>query len=373
VNLDFEGAGSGDQTGLTRLVTQVSAAIHAVNPHYQVTMDTYASSAGDPGGFYNIKTLAPAVDGFFVMAYQLNLQSGPSAVSPLTNSMFSDKTTIDQYAAAVPAGKVILGMPYFGIDWPTSDGTLTAQATGPATNLSYGQVIASGHPIYWDATTDTAWTSYQVGSQWHETFFEDPTSLYDAAQLAGQSGLGGMGIWALGMDGNSPSMLSALTGFAPTTKSGPAGPVATTPSTPIPTPSTTTAPPPNTTPTTSATTTTTTVPSGGSIPGGGGSTTTTTTTAPSTPVPPPATYTAQWQGHPVALTLVRGEDIPAVQSGSAVGQLDGFATDDPSISCLSQEPFLNVWAVSGNPDEFLVMANSPGGDCATADFIFTTP
>ena len=43
VNLDFEGEGSADQVGLTRLVTQVSTAIHAVNPHYQVTMDTYAS------------------------------------------------------------------------------------------------------------------------------------------------------------------------------------------------------------------------------------------------------------------------------------------------------------------------------------------
>ena len=91
--------------------------------------------------------------------------------------MFSDKTTIDQYAAAAPAAKVILGMPYFGIDWPTTNGTLSATATGPSTDVTYGQVMASGHPVYWDATTDTAWTSYQVGNQWHETFFEDPTSL----------------------------------------------------------------------------------------------------------------------------------------------------------------------------------------------------
>ena len=35
-------------------------------------MAVYASSAGDPGGFYNIAALAPAVDGFFVMAYQMN-------------------------------------------------------------------------------------------------------------------------------------------------------------------------------------------------------------------------------------------------------------------------------------------------------------
>ena len=123
-------------------------------------------------------------------------------------------------------------MPYFGIDWPTTNGTLSATATGPATDVTYGQVMASGHPVYWDATTDTAWTSYQVGNQWHETFFEDPTSLYDAAQLADASNLGGMGVWALGMDGNDPNLLAALAGFAPAVKDGVAGPSATTPSGP---------------------------------------------------------------------------------------------------------------------------------------------
>jgi Glycosyl hydrolases family 18 len=177
VNLDFEGSGSADQTGLTKLVTQVSAAVHGVNPNYQVTMDTYASSAGDPNGFYNISALAPAVDGFFVMEYQLNLQSGGSAVSPLTSTMFSDRAVVDQYLAAVPASKVLLGLPYFGIDWPTTDGTLAAQATGPATPLSYGQIMSSGHPVYWDPTTDTAWTSYEVGTQWHETYFRGPDVL----------------------------------------------------------------------------------------------------------------------------------------------------------------------------------------------------
>jgi hypothetical protein len=229
VNLDFEGQGSGDQLGLTNLVTRVSAAIHAVNPNYQVTMDTYASSAGDPNGFYNVGALAPAVNGFFVMAYGLNLQSPGSTTSPLTSELFSQKTAIDQYVAVVPAAKVILGMPFFGVDWPTSDGTLTAQATGPATALTYLQVMASGHPIYWDSTTDTAWTSYQVDGQWHETFFEVPSSLYDAAQLATSDGLGGMGIWALGMDGNDPSLISALLGFSPAVKDYSAGPEATIP------------------------------------------------------------------------------------------------------------------------------------------------
>lgn len=227
VNLDFEGQGSADQTGLTSLVQKVSTALHAVNPHWQITMDTYASSAGDPNGFYNIAALSPWVDGFFVMAYQLNLSASSSTTSPMTSAMFSDVTTLEQYTSLVPASKVILGVPFYGINWPTSDGTLSAQPTGSGTPIAYAQIVAGGTPIYWDNVTNTAWTSYQIGSQWYETFFEDPTSLYMEAQLAQQYQIAGMGIWALGMDGNDPNMLAAVDGFSPAIKNTASGPTST--------------------------------------------------------------------------------------------------------------------------------------------------
>ena len=350
VNLDFEGSGSADQSGLTRLVMGISTAIHGVNPHYQVTMDTYASSAGDSSGFYNIPALAPAVDGFFVMEYQLNLQSNGSAVSPLTSTMYSDRLAVEQYLAAVPASKILLGLPYFGIDWPTTDGTLTAQATGPATQLSYGQIMSSGHPHYWDPTTDTAWTSYEVGTQWHETFFEDPTSLYDAAQLAASNNLAGVGIWALGMDGNDPSMLSALLGFSPAVKDGDAGPQVTsqsaaTSTTTTPSSTTTTGGPATTSitaagaPSTTSSVPVTPVPAS---PAQGTTTTASTTTSTSQPAP---VYLGDWNGQIVELTLIPQGTSP--DAGTSVGQLTGFSTNDPATSCLTTGPNLNVEPVVG--------------------------
>jgi len=355
VNLDFEGQGSHDQAGLTHLVAQVSAEIHQVTPHYQVTMDTYATSAGDTTGFYDIRALAPAVDAFFVMQYQLNLQGTTAAASSLTSGMFSDRATIDQYTAAVPASKIILGLPFFGIDWPTTNGTFAAQATGPSTTVDDAQVIASGHPIYWDAITDTAWTSYEVGSQWHETFFEDPASLYDAAKLAGSSHLGGVGVWALGMEGDAPDMLSAVQGLSPALKPGAVGPTTTTTSTSS---TTTTSTAPTTTSTLPLSSTTTT-------------TTSTTTTAPTTTTTT-LSYSGTWLGSPVVLTPVSGSDIPTQSGPTPAGQLTGFATNDATMSCLSSASSLAVWAVSGSNDEFLVVATTPG-DCTNADFIFHTP
>jgi spore germination protein YaaH len=241
VNLDLEGSGNADQAGLTRLVTTVSNTLHQVDPHWQVTMDTYASSAGDPGGFYNIAALASVVDGLFVMEYSPNVAAGAQALSPLTSSLFSDQTTIQHYAAAVPADKVILGVPLYGEDWPTTDNTLSATATGPVATLTDTQIEGAGNPTYWDSVTESAWTAYQVGNQWHETFFDDPTSMYQIALLASQYGLGGVGAWALDADGTDPSMVSALDGTPPTIHYA----IPPTPSTTTTTTPTTTPPAPN--------------------------------------------------------------------------------------------------------------------------------
>ena len=366
VNLDLEGEGSGDQAGLTRLVGTVSSALHQASAHNQVTMDTYASSATDASGFYNIAALTPLVDAFFVMEYSPNLSASASASSPLTSGLFSDQTTVDEYASVVPPSKVILGLPYFGIDWPTSDGTLTATATGPATDVTLGQILTSGHPMYWDPVTQSGWTSYQVGNQWHETFFENPTSLYDASQLAKFCNFAGVGIWALGMDNNDGNDLAALDGFPPAANTAPTGPTLAFPSAPAggtSSASTTTTSAP-----TASTTTTTGVPATTTTTTASGSTTTTTTQGQSGGG---YAYMGLWNQTQTTLTKVTGAAIPTTQGTAAVGQLTSFASDDPGVSCLSQSPSLAVWQVSGSTTEYLVVATYPA-DCASADFTFTT-
>ncbi len=325
VNFDFEGEGSGDRRGLTRLITQVSKALHGANPHWQVTMATYASAASDGAGFYDVAALAPAVDGFFVMAYDMNDRSTPSATSPLVGGGYNDTEALRQFTSVVPRQKVILGIPYYGYDWPTTDGTRTAQATGGETPLSDGVIAASGHPTYWDPSTQTAWTSYQVGTQWHETYFDNPTSLALKARLANSFGIAGVGIWALGMDGNNPAMLAALLGNAPAAKDYQAGP-------------TTVAP---------------------------GSSTT-------TPTVPGAHYvtTGIWRGKQVKLAPVAA--LASAGTAQFLGTLTRIATNDPALACLQSGPPLNVWTFSSLPRVDVVVASQPE-DCAAATWTFTPP
>jgi hypothetical protein len=227
VNLDFEGSGSADRGGFTRFVRAVADRVHAVHPHWQVSVDTYAGSAGTSDGWFDIGGMAGAVDAFFVMGYDMYRDGHASANAPLSGQSPNYQEALAAYVATVPSAKVILGSPYYGYDWPTNDNAPGAAAKGAPTPLSYSQVMVAGHPVYWDAEDQVPWTAYQDKGQWHETYYDDPTSLALKAQLANRLRLLGVGIWALGMDGNSAQMMAAMLGRAKPLKgeiAGPAGP-----------------------------------------------------------------------------------------------------------------------------------------------------
>jgi spore germination protein len=312
VDFDFEGEGSGDRAGLTNLITQVSAALHAADPHWQVTMAVYASAAGDPGGFFDVASLAPAVDAFFVMAYDMNSKTQPSATSPLFGPSFSDATALEEFCKVVPPSKVILGVPFYGYDWPTVDGTPTSAATGPESPLTDAAIAAAAHPTFWDPVTDTPWTAYEVGTQWHRTYFDDPTSLALKAQLANFFHIAGVGIWALGMDSNDPAMMAALLGDAPVVKD------------------------------------TVIVPPG-----------------------PPGTgfeTLASYGGlNNIPLTPIASP--PAGGTEQLVGTLSAFGTTDPALTCLLAGPALQVFTDSALPGVLLARATTPT-DCASALWTF---
>ena len=139
-----------------------------------------------------------------------------------------------QYAAAAGPGKVILGLPLYGDEWPTTGPDLGDTATGPAQAVTYAQAMASGS-TYWDPSSDTAWTAYQTRGQWHQVFFDNADSLALQAQLVSRADVLGIGVWALGMEGSDDSVLSVLDGGAGPLHLPPVGPTTGSPA-PTPTP-----------------------------------------------------------------------------------------------------------------------------------------
>jgi hypothetical protein len=314
VNFDFEGNGPQDRDGLDNLIAAVSAQLRSADPHWQITMATYGSSAGDPNGFYDIAGLNPSVDGFFVMAYDMDTPSDPSPTAPLTGPGNEDAVDLAEYLQVVPRSKIILGVPYYGYDWPATGPQAGAAATGAAAPVTYAQVAAEMAsqqlPTYWDATSQTPWTEYQSGSQWHQVYFDNPTSLALKARLANADGIAGVGIWALGMDGNDPAMLAALLGQAAASKVA-------------------------------------------GSPGAG----------------PSYSYRGVWNGAPEVLSPVDSA-LPGGGQARNAGQLVSFATNDPGMSCLSDGPPLPVYQLVASPTTYVVQVSTPAY-CAAGTWEFS--
>jgi len=240
VNLDLEGTGASDRAGLVELVGTLSKALHKVDPHWQVTMDVYASSASDPEGFFDVARLAPEVNAFFVMAYDMQDPSTPSPTAPLWGTKsFNDFEAVADYIHTVPSTKVILGVPFYGEEWQTSGPQLGAKILSGPLAVTYAQIAAANLPTHWDAVTQTAWTSFRYDGSWYQIDYDNPKSIALKANLAMFFHLRGIGAWALGMQGTNSGMTAALLGKAPPLHDlikGPPGPLPV-PSNPLPSPS----------------------------------------------------------------------------------------------------------------------------------------
>ena len=234
VNVDFEGSSNSSypniQAGMTNFMAQLSAQVHQRFPGSTVSVDTYTGSASWDGGFFNIGALAPVVDAFFVMAYDMSFgnmsgQAGPNA--PLAGWTYNDTTSVAQYLVKAPASKVILGVPYYGYKWSTTgaqpyagvvsgSGASADTYAGILDDFSCAQQLTRS----WDDTAQSPWASWwspPAGdpcganrNSWRELYYDDATSLAKKYDLVNANNLLGTGIWALGYDGTSQDLWAVL-------------------------------------------------------------------------------------------------------------------------------------------------------------------
>ena len=212
VDLDLEGTGMGSRAGFVRFVAAFSSDLRAIDASWSIVLNTYASSALDPAGFFDVAALAPHVDELFIMAYDMQSDTEPSATAPLTGAQMSAASALAEYTSIVPARRLVLGIPYYGYDFPSSGPYPPAIATGRPLAVTYAAILAAAHAPLWDPTTKTPFSSFRRGKAWHQTWFDDPVSVALKTALAAQFRCAGVGVWDLGMSGGDPTINSALLG-----------------------------------------------------------------------------------------------------------------------------------------------------------------
>jgi spore germination protein YaaH len=218
-NVDFEPVPRSLAAPFASFIARFGRAIHARFPRSQLVVATPALAS-----IQLIERLAPAVDRFFIMAYDYRWSGSriPGAVAPLTGGGLNVEATVRRYLGHAPASKLILGVPLYGYSWPvarTSRGIRVRAEPGRWGGV-HGVTYAAAlnflrrHPrvrLYTEAGRG-AWFRYWDAAHhtMREVHFEDAGLARAKFNHAIERGLAGVGLWALGSDRGTTAVRSAL-------------------------------------------------------------------------------------------------------------------------------------------------------------------
>lgn len=223
LNIDLEYIGVPDD-GLTKnftaLVSDMTDRVHREIPGSKVSLDGFADSIAKPK-IFDMRTIGQTVDFVVIMAYDIHrlnsIAAGP--IAPLLGKgkyEYDVTTAVNEYSSVVPTEKILLGVPFYGYEWPTEDNTKGAfvigSYIGPEISSYHRSVqTAADHnaSINFDDESGSVWFSYfatESGS-WRQVWFENERSMGLKLNLVNKAKLGGVAIFALGYDGATAAPL----------------------------------------------------------------------------------------------------------------------------------------------------------------------
>jgi len=211
-NIDFEPLPDRIAPAFLAFVERFGTAMRARFPSAELTV---ATSAG--AGRILATGLHPLVDYMFIMTYNYHWSGSGVAgpIAPLDNTTRTVKIHVSRFLErGVPPSKILMGIGYYGYDWPVTDNV--PHATIRANRAAYGGVWSvtyasardwlADHPSvvrHEDTVQGSAWFTYwdSAHKTHRQVYFEDEQSVAAKHDYAIAHNLAGIGIWTLGSDG----------------------------------------------------------------------------------------------------------------------------------------------------------------------------
>lgn len=223
LNIDLEYVGSSDPTlqkDFTAFIQKFTTAVHNEIPSSTVTFDAFADSVKKPR-IFDMQALGQILDSVVIMAYDFHRPSSQTAgpVAPLNGKErynYDVQTAVTDYLTKVPPNKILLGVPFYGYEWPTENdqkGSFVIYSPHGPEISSYSRSIQTAQQnnatINFDDESKSVWFPYfdKDSRTWRQVWFENQRSLGLKFDLVNQSTLSGVAIFALGYDGKNADPL----------------------------------------------------------------------------------------------------------------------------------------------------------------------
>lgn len=219
VNIDFEGLPASQKTNFANFMVDLSNQMHTAIPGSEVSTVLYAV---DWSNVFDFSIMEPAVDHYICMGYAYYYQgsSNTGPCDPLyhfgsTYNYTLSKTTTYYIDKGCPPEKFVMGLPYYGYEWPTSSLTIPSSTTGSGSAKTFAQVMNNSSGNYsvanhtWDADSYTDIYAFNSGGN-KQCFITLENGFRKRLEHMNQAGIAGIGIWALGYDNGYSELWNAL-------------------------------------------------------------------------------------------------------------------------------------------------------------------
>ena len=216
VTLDFEGLPEHLRTSFTSFVLDLSSTMKTHNPQWMVTITL-------PGIIKNkafdIAALKGGVDLFLVMGYDYYYAHSPDAgpVAPLRSGDTWDannlETSVNDYVReGLPKEKLILSLPYYGRKWKTSNAQVPSPVLKSLGSVLYRTMRTELDPAaaQYDQVSQTKYMISDTLNGTAQLWFDDHQTLGAKYDWVLESGIAGVGIWALGYDNGYSELWNVL-------------------------------------------------------------------------------------------------------------------------------------------------------------------
>ncbi len=243
VNIDIEYAGTPPGNTIDNFTSFVREFRQAY-PEGELSVDVYAKSARNIT-LWDLKAISPFLDHVIIMGYDFFVKSSDNAgpVAPLRGSCdevslferlqlikketveeacthnYDITTSIRDHLKFTPAEKLVLAVPFYGYEWPTTSPEPGSPTVDRGVTATYDRVLSlittlklvnEPYQLKIDERSFTPYLVYEDQGQTKQIWFDDLASLKLKRELVDNNRLAGVAVWAWGYEDESGSLWEAI-------------------------------------------------------------------------------------------------------------------------------------------------------------------